>query len=105
MMNITINKYIETCLINEYADKDFHSGYSLDIHNIPEYELSNFLSFLIKKDNTIRDLILERMQELINDRLYRIEYLDRRNSGYMPTHNKQTGEVKWVPQSFGRSPL
>jgi hypothetical protein len=30
MSKLNLNKYIDICLIKEYADKDFKNGFSLD---------------------------------------------------------------------------
>lgn len=94
-MKNTIEKYIDTCLIDEYADKDFECGYSLDIVSLSNHEQSNFLDFLIKNDSATKDLILDRMQELIDQRLPRVEAQARYDSGLRPRIDQINGEVIW----------
>lgn len=61
--------YVDICLIDEYADKDFENGYSLDIYDLSENERENFLRQLMLHDTTVRDLVAFEMQKLINKRL------------------------------------
>ena len=62
-------KYIDVCLIDEYAEGNFEDGYSLDIDSLPKNEISNFLDRLMQEDTTIRDFVLSHMQQMINERL------------------------------------
>ncbi len=61
--------YVDICLIDEYANKDFDKGYSLDIDDLSEDERENFLNQLMKYDTAARDLMRYHMQQLINKRL------------------------------------
>lgn len=76
-----IDSYIDVCLIDEYADKDFNEGYQLDVDSLSEHERSNFLDLLMKHDTTVRDLVLYNMQKLINERLPECELKDRNRAG------------------------
>jgi hypothetical protein len=77
-----INRYIDVCLIDEYADKDFANGYSLDIDSLPDHERANFLDLLMQHDTNVRDLVLYHMQKLIDERLPERELEDRHGSGF-----------------------
>lgn len=74
-------KYVDICLIDEYADKSFTEGYSLDVDDLSEHERSNFLDELMKNDTTVRDLVLFHMQKLIDERLPECEAKDRYDAG------------------------
>jgi hypothetical protein len=76
-----INSYIDVCLIDEYAEKDFENGYSLDVDSLPENERANFLDRLMQEDTTVRDLVLYHMQKLIDERLPEREAEDRQHAG------------------------
>jgi hypothetical protein len=76
-----VEKYIDLCLIDEYADKDFKNGYTLDIDSLPDSERANFLDKLMKEDTNIRDFVLYHMQKIINDRLKEKEAMDRFDAG------------------------
>jgi hypothetical protein len=90
-----IRKYVERCLIDEYAIKNLQSGYSLDINDLPETEIQNFLDLLFKNDPILQEAIKDRMQDLINQRISFVELQARYDSGLMPIHDKVTGEVTW----------
>jgi hypothetical protein len=76
-----LTSYIDICLIDEYADKDFENGYSLDVDSLSEHERSNFLDLLMKNDTAVRDFVLHNMQKLIDERLPECEANDRSHAG------------------------
>ena len=82
----SLNKYVYLCIIDEYADKCFQTGYSLDVDSLPDHEISNFLDELMKRDTNVRDYVLHAMQEAINDRLPECEAEDRENAGLTLVH-------------------
>lgn len=81
-----IESYIDHCLIDEYADKDFYHGYTLDVDSLSEHEKANFLDLLMRNDTSVRDLIHHHMQKLIDDRLPECEAKDRQNAGFTLIH-------------------
>jgi hypothetical protein len=91
----TLNRYIDICLIDEYADKDLRNGYALDIDSLPEHTRSNFLDELMKHDTSVRDLVLYHMQEMINERLPECELHDRENRGFSMVH-RSNGDTEMV---------
>jgi hypothetical protein len=95
-MNPTLQKYIDICLIDEYADKDFIHGYSLDVSSLAEYEKSNFLNTLLQHDPIIKEKVLDRMQELIDERIPWYEFQHKYDAGLKPIINKTNGEVTWI---------
>jgi len=95
-MRNTIEKYIDNCLIDDYADKDLICGYSLDVCSISEHDRYNFLDVLLKNDPILKDLVLDRMQELIDSRLSRIEVQHKYDAGLNPVHDSINGEVRWI---------
>lgn len=76
-----LNKYIDTCIIDEYATKNLSEGYALDVDDIPQHEISVFLDELMKRDTGVRDFVLHSMQQLINKRLGECESFDRYDQG------------------------
>lgn len=76
-----LNRYIDICLIDEYATKSFTEGYSLDVDDLTEHERDNFLAELMKHDTAVRDLVHYHMQKLIDERLPECEAEDRRHAG------------------------
>lgn len=94
-----LNRYIDICLIDEYANKNVNRGYSLDIDSLPEHERSNFLDELMKNDTTVKDLVLFHMQKLIDERLSHCESKDRDLLGIsvvrMSNGDEYLGDRKW----------
>lgn len=93
---MNIKKYIERCIIDEHAYKSSKNGYSLDVYDLPANELSNFLEVLFSNDDHTRDLILERMQDLINERLPFVECQAKYDAGYVPMQDQINGEINWI---------
>jgi hypothetical protein len=93
---MNIRNYIEKVLINEHAYKSFNNGYSLDVADLPANELDNFLDMLFKHDYHTRDLILDRMQDLINERLPLLECQDKYAAGLVPVQDRINGEINWI---------
>ena len=93
---MNIRKYIERNLIDEYAYKSFKNGFSLDVCDLPEHDINNFLDLLFKHDYHTRDLILNRMQELIDERLPLAECQAKYDAGLVPVQDQINGEVNWI---------
>ena len=82
----SLNQYVDLCIIDEYADKSFSEGYSLDLETLPENEISNFLDELMRQDTNVRDYVRHCMQQLIDSRLPECEVRDRDNAGLTLVH-------------------
>lgn len=91
-MTMTVNQYIDLCLIDEYADKDHINGFALDLDDLPKNEIANFLDVLMEEDTAVRDLVLCHMQQLINERLPERERDTRWLDGFTTSIDLQTGE-------------
>lgn len=91
-MTMTVNQYIDLCLIDEYADKDHVNGFALDLDDLPKHEIDNFLDVLMEDDTAVRDLILSHMQKLIDERLPERERDTRWIDGFTTYTDQQTGE-------------
>jgi|GEM_PF-2140544 len=77
----SLNTYIDACILDEYAAKSFNEGYSLDVDSLPEHEVTNFLDRLMQEDTGIRELVMLKMQEMIDARLPEYESQDRFDRG------------------------
>ena len=75
-----INSYIDNCIINEYANKSLENGYSLDIDDVPPNDIAHLLDLLMKYDTDVRDQVLSRMQNWIDERLPICEMQDNYNN-------------------------
>jgi hypothetical protein len=80
-MHNNITSYIDRCLIDEYANKLFYRGYSLEVDEIPKAEILNFLDLLMAHDSALREAVLDHMQTLIDKRLSAVEIKDRASAG------------------------
>ncbi len=78
---MTLDQYIDLCLVDEYADKDIENGYSLDVDSLPEHERANFLDKLMQEDTSVRDFVLFQMQKLIDERLPECQADDMLHAG------------------------
>lgn len=72
-----INRFIDRCLIDEYADKKSKDGYSLDVDDLPKKEIKDLVDILLDEDTDTRDTVLFQIQKLINERLPIVESDDR----------------------------
>lgn len=72
-----IDKYIDRNILDEYAEKPFLNGYTLDVIDIPKNELSNLIELLLQRDPALREIVLDYVQEKIDERLPEFES-DRR---------------------------
>jgi len=94
-MKKILSNYIEHSIIDEYADKNHFDGYSLHINDLPKNEIENFLSMLFDHDEVTKDLILDRMHELIDSQLPIKECKDKYEQGYVPVQDRNNGEIFW----------
>jgi hypothetical protein len=70
----TINTYIDNCLIHEYGKPNRElCEYELDLDDLPDHEVSNFLHILMQEDTSVRDFVRHQMQSLIEKRLSEVE--------------------------------
>ena len=76
----SLNTYIDTCLIDEYADKS-SSDYTLDLDSLPQHEISNLLARVMQEDTSLRETILNGLQEMINERLPEFEASEQNRRG------------------------
>lgn len=90
-----ITSYIENNVIREYASKT-RDGYSLDVCDLSKHEISNLTEILLSHDPATRDILLDRIQEIINSRIPFVESQDYYDKGLTPVLDKVTGEVNWI---------
>ena len=98
-MDKYLKSYIDSNIIREYAYRS-KDGYYLDVSDVPSPEQENLLDLVFNKDPIIKELILDRLQDLINERIPYVECADNYAKGLKPSHDQNTGEVKWVPQNY-----
>ena len=68
-----LNKYIDTCLIQEYGTPNPSlNAFELDLDDVPEHEIDNFLHVLMSDDTNVRDFVRHSMQKLIEKRLQEV---------------------------------
>lgn len=82
-----LNVYIDRCLIDEYAKKDCEGYLALDVCDIPQQDITNFLRRAMEEDTTIRDLVYYHMQKMIDKRLPEVEW---QNQEFSHTYHRQT---------------
>jgi hypothetical protein len=90
-----LNSYIDNCLINEYANKDFNNAYYLSVDELSDHEVRNFIDELMKYSPAAKEMIMDYMQLLIDARLPHCEAEDRRMHGFHSYRDYETGEVIW----------
>jgi hypothetical protein len=95
-MKTCIEKYVDRCLIDEYADKNTQYGYSLTVSELSDHEKNNFFNFLFKHDDVLQELIMDRMQELVEERLPIVESQKFQDRGMMQRQDNITGEPTWI---------
>ena len=65
----SLYKYIDLCVIDEFAKPDSQNLYSLDVDELPDYQKFDLLTEIIKEDTDLRDIVSFHMQKLIDQRL------------------------------------
>jgi hypothetical protein len=100
MMKKTIATFIDRTLIDEYASKDLHNGYALEVSELTQSDKSHFLDLLIAQDESLRELVEEHMQCLIDERCSAMEYRARCDSDVFATIDGNTGDVSYSQGSF-----
>jgi hypothetical protein len=93
-MNRIITRYIDN-LIREHATNT-RDGLSLDVQEIDNNDQENLVDFLFANDPATREMLQDRIQELLESRLPFVESYDNYDNGFIPKHDNQTGEVCWV---------
>lgn len=68
-----LHTYIDRCLIDEYVTKHPEDGLSLFVSDLPKHEIENLLTRMMDENTSVKDLVLDEMQKLINERLSVIE--------------------------------
>lgn len=63
-----LSRYIDCCIVKEYTTVD-DDIFDLDITRIPKNELSHLIDFAINHDQKIKDSVLSRLQEIIDERV------------------------------------
>jgi hypothetical protein len=88
-----VDNYVDTCLINEYASKDLHNGYSLDVSSLSKNEIAHFFDRLMDDDSAVRNFVLDHMQKIVDERLCQMEREDRSKMG-MSFSRKSNGDYE-----------
>ena len=68
-MNKIAERYMDLCIIDEYADKDLQCGYSIDISDIPIEEIHNLIDVLLTHDMNFRDFIFDHLGDILTRRV------------------------------------
>jgi hypothetical protein len=97
---MTLDQYIDLMLIDEYADKDLHNGYSLDIDTLSEHELSNFLDKIMASDTSLRETILIQMQEMVDARCVEVTAEERGRAGFRTVYRSNGDSYTEVPRGY-----
>lgn len=99
-MNKKLTSYIDKNIISQHAYKS-RDGYSLQVCDLEENEKLHLLERMLKHDSLTSELLLDRMQDLINERIPFVEARENISRGLRPIHDSQTGEVSWVANVSG----
>lgn len=70
--------------------------YTMDIDSIMRADHIVFIDHLLEHDPITDEMVRDRMQELINERLPWVESEDNYARGLRPLHDGITGEVSWM---------
>ncbi|MBX4189697.1 hypothetical protein KW791_00145 [Candidatus Parcubacteria bacterium] len=76
-MEHQLEKYIDLCLIDQYANKNYCEAYELEVSDLPKDEVISFLDRVLDSDTTLRDLIFIHMQKMVNERMTEVEIHER----------------------------
>ena len=95
-MNNKIKTFIDRCLIDEYSC----GNQTLEISEISKNDVGHFLELLFAEDEGFRDMVEDRMQDMINDRLDHQRDEAMYASGYFPRQDSNNGEIIWSQGIF-----
>ncbi len=92
---MNIKKYINLFLSHNIV-KDYNGNDTIEIDSLTAQERLYFFEFAIQKDEILKELILDRLQCLIDENLPLIEAQKKYDSGLRPLHDAVNGEVTWI---------
>jgi hypothetical protein len=79
---IELEKFIDRCIIDEYATKNLEEGYYLDVDQIPAHDQNILLAKMLEADTALRDHALSCMQKMIDERITEVELEERDYLGF-----------------------
>lgn len=79
---IELEKFIDHCIIDEYATKNIEEGYYLDVDQIPAHDQNILLEKLMEADTGLRNYALAYMQQMIDERIVEVELEEREHLGF-----------------------
>ena len=88
--------YIDNNIIREYAEKSL-KNYHLQVCDLPINEQFNLLQVMFEHDENVEELILDRMQDLINNRIDEVRQKDNYNKDLKPIFDSTSNECEWIP--------
>lgn len=99
-MSNKINKFIDLLIreaVSEHPEDHISSDgyYKLEVIDIADPIQAEAINYLVDNDNVTRDLILDRLHDLIQSRLDIVYAKDQYIAGKTPIQDQQTGEIKW----------
>lgn len=93
-MNRETERYIDM-IIHENAMEDGFS-YNLMVNDLTKFEQDGLVTYLLNKDPESREIMLDRVQDLINERIDLLYCEDKYQAGKKPLIDKINGETRWI---------
>ena len=84
---IALEKFIDRCIIDEYATKNLEEGYYLDVNQIPEHDQNMLLAKMFEADTNLRNYAISCMQNMIDERIVEVELEERDYLGFTARHD------------------
>lgn len=94
-MDKELDRYVDNEIIREFANK-IGNSYVVDIDGIETTLQKQFLDLLFEKDPVTKNIVLDRLQEVVDERIPWVESEDHYGQGLRPLLDAQTGEVIWL---------
>ena len=95
-MNKKVTSYIDNVLIFNYAGENN----AFDTSDIDKNDKAHFLDLLMEHDDTLREIVSDYMQNLIDERLEITKWEYLVSCGFTPRNDRVNGEVFWTQGNF-----
>jgi hypothetical protein len=92
LMKRELSNYIDQNIIRE---RDKEDRYHLSVVDLSTYEKQTLINWMFEYDPATYELVLDRMEELLKERIECVERQDKRDAGLKPSIDPQTGETRW----------
>jgi len=92
---MNVRRYI-SLFLEDHIVKDYNGDDTIEIDSLTTQERRDFFECAVKQDQILNELILDRLQALLDENLPIISSQKKYDAGFIPLHDAVNGEVMWL---------